>query len=674
MEKKIFIPVFEPIKKLKLFQDFDPETGEFRFGFILPTKDEDGNIIGNDVWCITPAGMKNRKDLEYSGDVILSDFGSQIDIRMLECFKNLPEIKDEEINYYVNLLGDNFSIFQSGDIGGIGDNFIGPISLKGLVTFKHILSNIMSPMSPLLSELSQCHLCHHTNNTDNSTNTNNNNLEINNFEITKKKGGNAQPMSTLSPMSPFLSLSTTLEQWESDLNIFFSNDVNFKDFYITPQEITFTLFKVVKDIINFYVDYKDEQEGASTFYALYLMTTYLYRLFDNFGYILFVGQKRSGKTKNLTLAQCIAWNPISSGNISPPSLFRIIDSLQPTLILDETDLIAKYKADLYQLLLSGATKNFPAVRTEEKGKMRKFLVPKTFDVFSPKIMAGISGFDEILEDRCLKIIMVRSRDEKAYREVNKDNPLFNSLLKPLLLAWAISFHQLVNYIYKNLPVESEVLNPRELQFFKPVLAVAYLCGPDIYKQALNYLEFKSEERVSEEEIESLDILVLKLLVYQWESRKKDFSIPVKELSDMVSATYDLEATPRKIAGILKRLKFSEKFIRMGRIHFIIRKSMLEELLRDYFLKWNAIIDEFKEKGEEIPEIETLSSQKDIILKTIRQLCSIHGGEAPLSEIVKSIEAKLNLDQEKIDSVISKLMQEGVIYEPRHGFISVVISE
>jgi hypothetical protein len=651
MEKKIFIPVFELVKRLKLFQDFDLETGEFRYGFILPTKDEEGNIIGNDVWCITPAGMKNRKELEYSGDIILSDFGSQIDPRVLECFKVLPEIDENEINYCVNLLRDNYSRDSRCSVHILDTPFFIYTSVRGLYIWKYLLSKIISTTSTISTLLSESALS--LLNLPNNT-------------------GNTKTMYTEPTISTILSLSTIVEQWENDLNMLFSRDSrDKKTFYISPSEISYVLFKVIKEVINFYVDYKDEQEGASTFYALYLMATYFYRLFPHFGYILFVGQKRSGKTKNLTLAQCIAWNPISSGNMSPPSLFRVIDSLQPTLVLDETDLIAKYKADLYQLLLSGATKEFPVLRTEEKGKVRKVLVPKTFDVFSPKIMAGISGFDEVLEDRCLKIIMVRSREEKAYREVDKSNPFFKSFLKPLLLAWAISFHRLVDYIYKNLEVNTKVLNPREIQFFKPVLAVALLCGEEVYQQALNYLEFKSKERMSEEELESIDAMVLKLLVFQWEEKQKDFTISARELCDMINSVYDLETTPRKVASVLKKLKLSEKYPSMGRIRFVIRKSKLDELLKDYFLKWDAIVEDFKQKGEDIPELETLTSQKDIILKTIRQLCSIHGGEAPLSEVVKTIEDKLSLDQEKVQSIVIKLMQEGVIYEPRHGFISVI---
>jgi hypothetical protein len=649
-EKKIFIPVFEPVKKLKLFQDFDPETGEFRFGFILPTKDEQGNFVGNDVWCITPRGLRNRKELEYSGEIILSDFNMQIDPKILECFRVLPEISEEELSYYVDLLGDNYSRYSRCSVHCLDITYY---IIKGLYIWKYLLSKIMSTISTistLLSELPISLLSPHTNN------------------------NNIKNISTEPTISTILSLSTILEQWENDLNFFFSRDSRDINFYIDPSEISYTLFRVIKEIINYYVDYRDEQEGASTFYALYLMTTYLYRLFPHLGYILFVGQKRSGKTKNLTLAQCIAWNPISSGNLSPPSLFRVIDSLQPTLVLDETDLIAKYKADLYQLLLSGATKEFPVLRTEEKGKARKVLVPKTFDVFSPKIMAGISGFDEVLEDRCLKIIMVRSRGEKAYREVDKNNPFFKSLLRPLLLAWSISFHQLVASIYRNLEVKSEVLNPREIQYFKPVLSVAYLCGEEVYRQALNYLEFKSRERLSEEEIESLDIMVLKLLVYQWNERQKDYTISARDLSDMLNSVYDLETTPRKVAGVLKKLKLSEKYPSMGRIRFIIRKAKLEELVRDYFLKWDAILEEFREKGEEIPEMETLTSQRDIILRTIRQVCSIHNGQAPLPEVVRAIKAKLDLDLEKIQGIIDKLMQEGAIYEPRQGFISVLVRD
>ncbi len=48
-------------------------------------------------------------------------------------------------------------------------------------------------------------------------------------------------------------------------------------------------------------------------------------------------QKRCGKTTLLTVLSEVVNRPIVAANISSPAFFRVIEEMQPTLMIDEAD-------------------------------------------------------------------------------------------------------------------------------------------------------------------------------------------------------------------------------------------------------------------------------------------------------------------------------------------------
>ena len=159
------------------------------------------------------------------------------------------------------------------------------------------------------------------------------------------------------------------------------------------------------------------------FLTLWTIGTYFFHLFNSYPYIYIGGLKRSGKTKVLTVASLMCFNAIFSNNLSTSAIFRLIQSGRCTLLMDETEKLSnKDRAlELRNLLLSGYKRGAKVYRTEKTSKDR--LVPEAFEVYSPKMIANISGLDSVLEDRCIVIIMRRGKDKK----ILNSEPLLHDL-------------------------------------------------------------------------------------------------------------------------------------------------------------------------------------------------------------------------------------------------------
>src|SRR4051812_10504658 len=72
--------------------------------------------------------------------------------------------------------------------------------------------------------------------------------------------------------------------------------------------------------------------------ALWIVHTFAFHLRDLSAYIgIESPEKRCGKTTLLTLVSQLVNRPVVASNISPPAFFRVIEEVQPTLLIDEAD-------------------------------------------------------------------------------------------------------------------------------------------------------------------------------------------------------------------------------------------------------------------------------------------------------------------------------------------------
>ena len=183
-------------------------------------------------------------------------------------------------------------------------------------------------------------------------------------------------------------------------------------------DITFRdVFNMVKEQLLYYIDLPDK--NMYDFLSCWAIGTYFFPLFNTYPYVFLNATKRAGKTKILTLMSCICFNSKFALSLTPATLFRLIQGNRCTLLIDETETITnKELGDFRSMLLSGYKKGIKVPRAQEMRKKKAFSVQE-FDVFSPKMLANINGIEDILEDRCVTLVVLRTKDKSlGNREID----------------------------------------------------------------------------------------------------------------------------------------------------------------------------------------------------------------------------------------------------------------
>jgi hypothetical protein len=156
---------------------------------------------------------------------------------------------------------------------------------------------------------------------------------------------------------------------------------------------------LVQGFIHRYVDLPPDFEEVAAHYVLF---SWRYDDFPDLPYLRVLGDYGSGKSRFLTTVGSIAYRPIfASGASTVSPLFRLLDAVGGTLVLDEGDFrFSDEKAEIVKILNNGNARGFPVLRTETtpKGEFN----PRAFTVYGPKLVSTRQIFDDpALESRCI---------------------------------------------------------------------------------------------------------------------------------------------------------------------------------------------------------------------------------------------------------------------------------
>src|SRR5258705_11612994 len=109
--------------------------------------------------------------------------------------------------------------------------------------------------------------------------------------------------------------------------------------------------------------------------------------------------KRCGKTSVLNILYFLIPRSELSSNITVPALFRYIEDIRPTLLIDEADTFVKDNEELRGILNSGHTKAAAhVIRNVEVNGEHK---PRRLSTWAPKAIATIRALADTLDDRAL---------------------------------------------------------------------------------------------------------------------------------------------------------------------------------------------------------------------------------------------------------------------------------
>lgn len=344
------------------------------------------------------------------------------------------------------------------------------------------------------------------------------------------------------------------------------------------------LLKEIQAYIHKYLDVSEAFEPIATYYILF---TWLYDRFNEVPYLRAIGDFGSGKSRLLQVIGSVCYKPVFTSGVTTLSpMFRIIDDVKGTLIIDEADFKQSDKdSDIVKMLNTGYAKGGNVFRSEGKGVYDV----RGFDVFCPKIVATRETFnDKALESRFLveemgggklRADIPRTLKKEFYEEA--------SLLRGKLLMWRMK-----NYFE---PIEYredliENIHPRLNQIVLPLLSIIKdeKIREDLKTFIIKYNEELIEDRAIT--IESEIILAILRLEHQkfgvQEITTKEISFTVNE---QLEEKFD-HITPRKTGWYLrKRLQLKPRRNHRGFVlSFKVNRSRLD-LWKDKFGITDALI-------------------------------------------------------------------------------------
>jgi putative DNA primase/helicase len=259
-----------------------------------------------------------------------------------------------------------------------------------------------------------------------------------------------------------------------------------------PWDVPIDGASLLADIEQVFVRYVYLPTGASVALALWTLHAWTMDAGDISPFIVLVSPtKRCGKTTVLIILYYLTPRSELASNISPSALFRYIEEMRPTLLIDEADSFVKDNEELRGILNSGHTKAAAhVIRNVEVNGEHK---PRRFSTWAPKAIAAIRELADTLEDRAVKLTLQRKpRAAKVERLRKRDNNEF-AILRRKAARWAKdNFAKLTDPD----PQIPDALNDRAADNWRPLLAIADLAGGDWPKKARDAALVLSGEEVS----------------------------------------------------------------------------------------------------------------------------------------------------------------------------------
>lgn len=274
-------------------------------------------------------------------------------------------------------------------------------------------------------------------------------------------------------------------------------------------------------------------------------------------------QKRCGKSTDLDVHRALVRRPVGASNISAAALFRVVEMLTPTLLIDEADTFLAEKEELRGILNAGHTRSTAQV-VRTVGDDHE---PRIFGTFCPKAIAVIGALPGTIEDRAIIARMQRRAPGEPIERLRRDR--IDAELLPLRrrsARWAADNKSVIRDAEPDVPT---TLNDRAADNWRPLLAIADAAGGDWPARARKAALLLSGETL----IEDADVKVQLL----WDLRDIFIERDADKLASetIVEALVKLETRPwsewrrgkpltqNSLARLLKPFRIHPKTVRVG---------------------------------------------------------------------------------------------------------------
>jgi hypothetical protein len=223
--------------------------------------------------------------------------------------------------------------------------------------------------------------------------------------------------------------------------------------------------------------------------ALWVVHTYLLDALDITPRLAVTSpEKQCGKTTLLDVLSRLVWRPLEVSNATTSPIFRAIEKVRPTLLLDEGDTFLVGNEEMRGILNSGHRRSGAVLRT-----VGDDFEPRQFATYSACVMAMIGQLPGTLADRSITIELQRRLAGEVVEPFRCDRSEDLDRLASRAARWAADNADSVHAIDPVMP--PGVFN-RVADNWRPLLAVADVVGGEWSqraRRALNAIQATVED-------------------------------------------------------------------------------------------------------------------------------------------------------------------------------------
>jgi hypothetical protein len=193
------------------------------------------------------------------------------------------------------------------------------------------------------------------------------------------------------------------------------------------------LNKLLSDLRAAILEFVEISDRDILLLQSFILANWFPDLFDDVPYLGLIGPLGSAKTKLLKVLSCFCRRALVVGDIRAAALYQLVDSLEPTLLIDELEVGgSKPSLEILRLLRTGSTREIGAVRNA-----------RVFSTFGFKVISSRQlPADAALASRFVVISMLPTLKES--KVLNRDEMrLLAEKFQPRLLMFRLTHYSAV---------------------------------------------------------------------------------------------------------------------------------------------------------------------------------------------------------------------------------------
>lgn len=362
-----------------------------------------------------------------------------------------------------------------------------------------------------------------------------------------------------------------------------------------------------------------EDERTHIFIALDILKTYFFQLFPASGRTFFNAEPGSGKTNQIMIYKTFSFNPTTSADFSKASIYRIIESTGATILFDDLDeLPEQQKLEVIRHIRVNY-KKFKTIRADGGGGLG--FKPTAYNSYSHLVFNNVYGLgnDNITPQRLI-VVRVLKHPEAKNLTFDSDNVKWSPLRDDLYTAGLQYWKQVYDNYHK---INDEDLESRQLEIFKPILAIAKTISDDVHNDVLEWYKENVKRELVIDISENWEYLMLKDIWNRVKNKKDDeiVKITVKDLGYIISANLGYHELSKKeqanklhslcihMGRRLKSYLMFKGYRIDGKTCYDVYRSGIKQVIKSVGYS-KDILESDKNKGKNTLSIEPRSGDED----------------------------------------------------------------